>query len=81
MFRRRRQALAEKAEPSRMFQLLQIGERPDLEDASLTPKVFPLYLDGSERMRFRYAIFLLNKASCMRSLIALHSRTMSLRTA
>ncbi|KAK9915911.1 hypothetical protein WJX75_005884 [Coccomyxa subellipsoidea] len=47
---------------SRMFDLLQIGDRtPDLEDASLAPKEFPLFLDGSERMRFRYAVFLLNK--------------------
>ena len=47
---------------SRMFDLLQIGERaPEPEDASLAPKEFPLFLDGSERMRFRYAVFLLNK--------------------
>jgi hypothetical protein len=45
-----------------MFDLLQIGERTDLEDARLFPREFPLYFDGSERMRFRYAIFLLNKA-------------------
>ncbi|BDA44341.1 hypothetical protein COCOBI_05-5250 [Coccomyxa sp. Obi] len=47
---------------SRVFDLLQIGERsPDPDDASLAPKEFPLFLDSSERMRFRYAVFLLNK--------------------
>ena len=57
---------------SRMFDLLQIGDRtPDLEDASLAPKEFPLFLDGSERMRFRYAVFLLNKVK--RTALALAS--------
>lgn len=47
-----------------MFELLQIGERsPDPDDASLAPKEFPLFLDSSERMRFRYGVFLLNKVS------------------
>ena len=47
-----------------MFELLHIGERsPDAGDASLAPKEFPLFLDSSERMRFRYGVFLLNKVS------------------
>jgi hypothetical protein len=28
----------------------------------LAPREFPLHLDGVEPMRFRYALFLLNKA-------------------
>lgn len=51
-----------------MFELLQMGERSDLEDTSIVPREFPLFFDGSERMRFRYAIFLLNKACCQKLL-------------
>lgn len=47
-----------------MFDLLQIGDRAsDADGASLVPKEFPLFFDGSERMQSRYAIFLLNKVS------------------
>ncbi len=62
MGRARGQSAEGREGASRMFDLLQIGERtPDAEDASLALKEFPLFLDGSERMRFRYAVFLLSK--------------------
>lgn len=35
------------------------------EGGAVPPMQFPLYLDGSERTRFAYAIFLLNKVGCL----------------
>ena len=47
----------------RVFDMLQIGQgSSDVDEAAaVVPREFPLHLDGSERMRFRYALFLLNK--------------------
>lgn len=46
-----------------MFDMLQLGQRAGDADesAAVAPREFPLHLDGAERMRFRYALFLLNK--------------------
>ena len=59
---RERQHVLEKEGGMRMFELLKMERLPDIEDASMVLKELPLHFDGSERMRFRYALFLLNKA-------------------
>ena len=48
----------------RVFDMLQIrqGGGGDADEAAaVVPREYPLHLDGAERMRFRYALFLLNK--------------------
>ena len=66
MRRRRQQGRAQAGGGARrVLDLLQIGAAGDADEephqAHAPARSFPLHLDGAEPMRFRYALFLLNK--------------------